>query len=371
MAVLRVRRPGGKHHGMPRPAPLKYAGLGLLLVLGCAGSTRSEESGDGGRSGETTARGGNAARGGTSGSSGAPSAGESGTGAGNGNGVGASGGGSGAAGTASNAGAPSSGAGTGAGATAGAAGAGGSTSAACKRGLAANIAPSAAFAAGVGWWYNWAIQSDAPDTGVEFVPMVWDENSVDAAFPADAAFVLGFNEPNFRVQANLSAEQAAAHWRTLQDRTRAAGLPLVSPAVNYCGPSEADCNGTNPYAYLKAFFAACTGCQVDYVAVHWYNCDLASLRDYLEPGGSLEGFEQFGRPIWLTEFACAIGRDTSVAAQERYLREVIPYLESKPNVFRYSWFSADPVPNAEMINDDGSPNALGRVYIELNGDCRP
>ena len=40
--------------------------------------------------------------------------------------------------------------------------------------------------------------------------------------------------------------------------------------MNFCGPA-ANCNGTDPYQYLKDFFAACTSCQVDHIAVHWYN----------------------------------------------------------------------------------------------------
>jgi hypothetical protein len=238
---------------------------------------------------------------------------------------------------------------------------------ACKRGIATNVAPGAAFSAGIGWWYNWASRTTASSAGVEFVPMAWDENSVSAAFAAGARYLLGFNEPNFKAQANLTADQAAAQWRTLENNSSAA-VPLVSPAVNFCGPA-ANCNGTDPYAYLKAFFAACTDCRVDYVAVHWYNCDVPSLRDYLEPGGSLEGFEQFGKPIWVTEFACSIGGDTSVAGQEAYMRAAIPYLESNPHVFRYSWFSADPIPNAKLVNADGTPTNLGRVYIDLAGDC--
>jgi hypothetical protein len=238
----------------------------------------------------------------------------------------------------------------------------------CKRGIAANVAPGAAFSAGVGWWYNWGVRANAPAAAIVFVPMAWDEMSVNAAFPSGAPFILGFNEPNFKAQANLTPQDAAAQWRTLESNARAAGVPLVSPAVNFCGPA-ANCNGTDPYAYLKSFFAACSDCRVDYVAVHWYNCDVASLRDYLEPGGSLEGFEQFGRPIWLTEFACSIGGDTSVAGQEAYMRAALPYLESNAHVFRYSWFSAAPIPNARLINDDGSPTALGQVYVGLEGDC--
>ena len=136
--------------------------------------------------------------------------------------------------------------------------------------------------------------------------------------------------------------------------------------MNFCGPA-ASCNGTNPYQYLKDFFAACTGCRVDYVAVHWYD-NFPSLQDYLEPTGSLEGFEQFGKPIWLTEFS--LNGSASAANQEAFMKQAIPYLESNPHVFRYAWFSADPILNAKLINADGTPTALGQVYIDLPQSCQ-
>jgi hypothetical protein len=238
----------------------------------------------------------------------------------------------------------------------------GTSGAGNKRGIAANVAPGAAFYPAVGWWYNWAAQSSGTAVGIEFVPMIWNATTVSSTLPSGSKFVLGFNEPNFFVQANLSATQAARDWQALQTNARSSDVRIVSPAVNFCGP-KSECHDTDPYQYLKAFFAACTDCQVDYIAVHWYNCDLPSLRDYLEPGGNLEGFEQFGKPIWLTEFSC--GTSASVAEQEAYLRAAIPYLESNPKVYRYSWFSAGPIPNAKLVNDDGSPTALGRVYISL------
>lgn len=196
--------------------------------------------------------------------------------------------------------------------------------------------------------------------------MIWGADTVDAGFQSGARYLLGFNEPNFEAQADLSAEDAVALWPELEEAASATGIPLVSPAMNFCGPAD-QCHGTSPYQYLKDFFAACVDCKVDYVAVHWYNCDLPSLRDYLEPGGGLEGFEQFGRPIWLTEFSCDGG--ASVAEQEAYMREAIPYLEDNPNVFRYSWFSAGPIPNAELLTDTGAPTALGEVYLGLPQSC--
>ena len=234
----------------------------------------------------------------------------------------------------------------------------------CKRGVAANTAPGAAFFPALSWWYDWGLQSSGADVGIEFVPMVWGTANVGKSIPARSKYLLGFNEPNFHTQSNLTAQQAASEWPLLQ--AQAAGAALVSPAVNFCGPA-AQCNGTNPYQYLKDFFAACSGCAVDYVAVHWYNCDLPSLKAYLEGGTTLEGFEQFGKPIWLTESSC--GGGASAAEQEAYMRAAIPYLESNPKVFRYSWFNADPIPNAKLINGDGSPTALGRVYLDLPQSC--
>jgi hypothetical protein len=231
-----------------------------------------------------------------------------------------------------------------------------------KRGIATNVAPGAAFFPAVGWWYNWAIKPSGADVGIEFVPMVWNQTTVSTPLPAGARFVLGFNEPNFFAQANLSATAAAGYWPALQRNAVAAGVGIVGPGMNFCGPA-AQCHGTNPYQYLKDFFQACGDCQVDYVAAHWYNCDLPSLRDYLEPGGNLEGFEQFGKPIWLTEFSC--DGNATVAQQEAFMRAAIPYLEQNPHVFRYAWFSAGPIPNARLTNADGTPTALGRVYIEL------
>jgi hypothetical protein len=252
----------------------------------------------------------------------------------------------------------------------GVAGAGGSTSvdggaATCKRGIAANTAPGAAFSPKITWWYNWALTGSGMGAGIDFAPMIWGAASLNKALPVGSKYVLGFNEPNFHAQSNLTAEQAAADWAAVE--TAAAGIPIVSPAMNFCGPA-ANCNGTSPYQYLKDFFAACTGCKVDYVAVHWYNCDLPSLKDYLEPGNNLEGFEQFGKPIWLTEFSC--NGSASVAEQEAFMRLAIPYLEANPKVLRYSWFSAGPIPNAQLINADGSPTALGIVYRDLPQSCQ-
>lgn len=324
-------------------------------------------AGDGGTNG--SARGGVKGSGGAAasgGRSGGGSGGISGSAGGRGGGPTATGGGAGEptgrGGRGGNGGAGSGGNGS------GGAGGGAPSAGNCKRGIASNTAPGPAFFPAVRWWYNWAAQGSGPgvSAGIEFVPMIWGSSSLNASIPAASKYLLTFNEPNFHAQSNLTAAQAASAWPMIEAKAMSLSIPIVGPGMNFCGPAS-DCNGTSPYGYLKDFFAACTGCKVDYVAVHWYNCDLPSLRDYLEPGGSLEGFEQFGKPIWITEFSC--DGSASVADQEAFMRAAIPYLESKASVFRYSWFSANNIANAKLVASDGTPTALGQVYIDLPGGC--
>jgi hypothetical protein len=344
-------------------------------AAGSTGGGGTAGSNGGGGTGGATARGGSSAggNGGNGGSaggaSGAGTGGRGGAGGAAGNaGHGGNGGGAGNAGRGGNGGS-AGGAGRGGAGGAGTGGATGSGGAAptCKRGIAANTAPGAAFYPAVRWWYNWSLSKSGGNTGIEFVPMVWGSSTVSGAIPAGSKYLLGFNEPNFMAQSNLTPQMAADAWPALQANARNAGIAtIVGPAMNFCGPA-ASCNGTDPYVYLKDFLTACAGCEVDHIAVHWYNCDLPSLRAYIESNASLAGWLQFGKPIWLTEFSC--DGTATAAQQETFMRAAIPYLESQPNVFRYSWFSANNIPNAKLINSDGSPTALGQVYISLPSNC--
>jgi hypothetical protein len=250
--------------------------------------------------------------------------------------------------------------------------------AACKRGIATNTPPSTALLPtatmpGVSWWYNWSNAETGGASGVEFVPMIWGKSNLGGPIPATARFVLGFNEPNFSAQSDLTPQQAAADWPQVEALAKPLGIPLVSPAVNFCGSSTdtsgcSDPSVTDPYTWLKDFFAACAGCEVDYVAVHWYNCDLPSLQGYIDGSSSLQGFVQFGKPIWLTEFSC--GGSSTVAQQQAYMEQAVPYLEGNPHVGRYSWFSSSAIASAVLMNPDGTLTSLGTTYVGLAESCR-
>jgi hypothetical protein len=248
----------------------------------------------------------------------------------------------------------------------------------CKRGIGSNVAPGPAFARtasspGISWWYDWGSQpSSAPPAAIDFVPMIWGKDQVTDTIPSGSSYLLGFNEPNFKNQSNMSPQQAADAWPGVEAIAQAQGIPIVAPAVNFCGSAQdpsncADPSVTDPYAFLKQFFADCSGCKVDAIAVHWYNCDLPSLQAYIDGSSNLEGFLQFNKPIWLTEFSC--GNSATVDDQKTYMQQAVAYLEANPRVARYSWFSATPIPNAVLVNADGSATDLGNAYLALPQHC--
>jgi hypothetical protein len=251
----------------------------------------------------------------------------------------------------------------------------------CKRGVAYNretAADVSALRQGIGWWYNWAPLPDAAAhaafsaEGIEFVPMIWtgppraaiDVDRLIRDIPADARYLLGFNEPNFGVQANLTPAQAAAAWPQVEAIADARGLTLVSPALNYCG---GDCNETDPIVWMDEFFELCDGCRVDHIALHWYACTREAL-DFI-----LRRFEKYGKPMWLTEFSCLDDPDISEPVQQRYMRSAVPVLEAKSNVFRYAWFIGRAFPDGDPYDLFGAPGdltPLGDTYVGFDGACQ-
>jgi hypothetical protein len=259
--------------------------------------------------------------------------------------------------------------------------AGAPSRASCKRGVAYGFDPAGAvsdlqaLSPSVSWFYNWSSRPPAQlvgeyeRLGVEFVPMLWNASfnvdDVVARIPAGAKYLLGFNEPNFHSQANLTPDQAAAAWPRVEEVARRRGLTLVSPAVNYCGGG---CNATDPVDWLDRFFAACQGCRVDHVAVHWYACYGSALSWYIGR------FKKYGRPIWLTEFSCGDEGVQPVSRQQSYMKEALAYLEGDKDIFRYSWFSGrtTAIANVNLLGSAGTLTTLGGDYVSLPSpaECR-
>ncbi len=215
-----------------------------------------------------------------------------------------------------------------------------------------------------GWYYNWAVHPDGVPTppNVEFVPMIWGAKFTDdatiARAKANGKVLLGFNEPDFPDQANMSPEQALDLWPKLA----ATGLRLGSPAVAH--------SGDKPGGWLDRFMtgAAQRGLRVDFIAVHWYGSDFSAaavghLKNYLDAV-----HKRYGKPVWLTEYALidfssGSPRYPSQAELAAFARGSSAMMESLPYLERYAWFAlpADK-PGTGLYAPGGTPNQAGQAY---------
>lgn len=228
-----------------------------------------------------------------------------------------------------------------------------------------------ALSPGLSWGYNWGQSGSNNDAafrqyGVEYVPMCWSGVNVTqlrtllSAHP-EIKYILGFNEPNFKAQANLTPAQAAAKWPDLQSIADEFGLTIVGPALNY----SPDAPYQDPIKWYDEFFAACPNCRVDHIAVHLYMSSVAAIKS------NIEKYKKYGKPIWLTEF-CAWDDNTTASSQQQFLFDTFDYLETDPDIFRYAWFKergySGGKPFMQLLDNrlEGVLTPLGEIFTYMS-----
>lgn len=231
--------------------------------------------------------------------------------------------------------------------------AGSAGAASYKRGVCVNgfnESQMALLAPGVTWYYNWAVSHNLPSAdGIDFVPMAWSGVNADAirryceSHP-EVKYLLGFNEPNFTNQANLTPAEAAAMWPELQALARELGLKLVAPALNYSTGTYA-----SPSKWMDEFVALVGDDAFDFTAIHCYG-GLGVIKAL-----ATEFHEKYGKPVWLTEFCFWPGGAGNVnvapATQIASMIESVQWLEQTDFIYRYAWFMA-----TGAYDTEGRPN---------------
>ena len=106
-------------------------------------------------------------------------------------------------------------------------------------------------------------------------------------------------------------------------------LYIGSPAVTN-GKRDSNTGAVMGLDYLDAFLRGCWDCKIDFINIHWY--DGAWNVDYFKRHVEDARRVANGRPIWITEF----GPQGSEQEIQRFLREVLPWLDSQPDVHRYA-----------------------------------
>lgn len=227
---------------------------------------------------------------------------------------------------------------------------------------------------GVTWFYNWGNTLGnyiADQEFLEFAPQVWNGNfnadnirNYVKAHP-NVKYILGFNEPNFKSQANMTPEYAAARWPEIQALAKELGLKTVAPALNY----SPDAPYTDPTRWMDEFVALVGKDAFDFTAIHFYG-GLGGMKDL-----ATRFHDKYGKPVWITEFCYWPGEmgDVSVASQLSSMVETVEWLEKTEWVYRYAWFKAteDSRANFKLIEsgkgeDPRTLTELGKVYVYMS-----
>lgn len=185
---------------------------------------------------------------------------------------------------------------------------------------------------------------------LSFVPMLWSSadvlTSVWASNVAAAksnygtTAVLAFNEPDgCDGQSCMNVSTAVAAYQKWMNPLKGL-VSLGAPAVT---------NGIGTLIgldYLKTFIKNCTGCQIDFVPIHWYG-DASQITDFENHIGT--AYTAGGkRPLWVTEFGTTSG---TAAQTQTFFQSVQAWMDGSSMVAKYAWFMDRP---GNLINSNGS-----------------
>lgn len=269
---------------------------------------------------------------------------------------------------------------------------------------------------GVAWIYNWGVcparelTKVGVEGGMDYAPMCWtqkyDEKRLRAYIQAHPSvkYLLGFNEPNFMYQANLTPKVAAARWPKLEQIAADYGLRLVAPVLNFTGDHVGG-RAWTPLEWIDEFIkqykqkhkrlpridCLALHCYMNWYSSHmWYATDYF-YRDLFDPANEtygkypslvelMETYKQahghFPR-MMLTEFCSwegdKDGFKLNVDNQIDQMTQKVQKMEQSDLVEGYAWFMANgtaavtPFFSLFQTNwPDSELSDLGTVYVHMS-----
>lgn len=272
---------------------------------------------------------------------------------------------------------------------------------------------------GVSWLYNWgpAQSGDATNLGTAdgmgFAPMCWNGNYDEARIRTyieshrdGVKYLLGFNEPNFSAQSNMTPAVAAAKWTDVEAIAADYGLTLVAPALNFTGEKVGG-RTWSPYEWLDEFikqYKVRNGKlpRLDCLALHcymsWYGSCLWFATEYFNKDlydSTKEAYGQYPNIVellddykashghyprmMLTEFCAWEGAEAgftlNLENQIDQMTQKIQKLEQSDLVEGYAWFMANAGGGAKespymSVFETNTPNSelstLGVVFVNMS-----
>ena len=268
---------------------------------------------------------------------------------------------------------------------------------------------------GVSWMYNWGPAPNGTAAnlgtadGMHFAPMCWNgafnatiiRNYISTH--AGVKYLLGFNEPNFSAQANMTPEAAASRWPEVEKIAVDYGLKLVAPALNFTAEKVGG-RLWSPYEWLDEFIRQyevkfgklpVMDCLALHCYMNWFSANTwfateyfyADLYDtskkdvygrypnivkFLDAYKAANG--HFPR-MMLTEF-CSWENDGTITGADFQIDQMtqkIQKLEQSDLIEGYAWFMANgraadyPYFSIFETNTANSPlSVLGTVYTYMS-----
>jgi len=169
--------------------------------------------------------------------------------------------------------------------------------------------------------------------------------------------IYGYNEPNLNTESNLNATFAAQKWmEVILPLTQQGYTDIYTPAVT-SAPSGVD--------WYHDFFQACVGCNFNGMNLHIYATTSGEVINYLN-----DMHNKFQMPIQVTEFACQsfTGEQQCDSQQTfQFMSEVTQWMDNTPFITKYFAYGVMKDINInsldQLMADDGTPTALGRLYL--------
>lgn len=180
--------------------------------------------------------------------------------------------------------------------------------------------------------------------------------AASAAIASGTRYLMGFNEPDIIVAwggSGLSTSDAVTGWNTYIQ-------PFAGGSTKLGSPSVSNAPAPQGLAWLSQFVSECSGCQIDFLNIHWY-CGsgdsvvnaIADFQDHVGKAVAQAG----GKPIWITEF-----RYIGSGSETDFIDQVLPWLDSNTAVERYSYFMA-----ADNLLLSGTAlSATGEAYVSAS-----
>jgi hypothetical protein len=104
--------------------------------------------------------------------------------------------------------------------------------------------------------------------------------------------------------------------------------------------------------WLKSFMECCTDCHIDCVNIHWY--DSAENVEYFKKHVQDAIAMANGKPVYVSEFG-ASGSDDQI---NKFLQEVMPWMDSNSNVAGYAYFMV----KEGLLVSGSEPSSYGTTY---------